>query len=64
MIGVRAVFTAAMEIRINTLPMVRDIDTKYLKIKHSAKTIIKDKGKKYILRRNQHDFTEEISKMM
>ena len=52
MIGVRAVFTAAMEIRINTLPMVRDLDTKYLKIKHSAKTIIKEKGKiKYFQRK-------------
>lgn len=52
MIGVRVVFTAAMEIRINMLTMVRDIDTKYLKIEHSAKTVIKEKGKiKYFQRK-------------
>jgi len=45
MTGVSVVFTAAMEIRIHMLTMVRDIDTKYLKIEHSAKTIIKEKGK-------------------
>lgn len=52
MTGVSVVFTAAMEIRIHRLTMIRDIHTKYLKIEYSAKTIIKEKGKiKYFQRK-------------
>lgn len=52
MTGVSVVFTAAMEIRIHRLTMIRDIHTKYLKIEYSAKTITKEKGKiKYFQRK-------------